>query len=517
MTLENRETIENNQEVKRVDSEIKIEEIGREEKRGTETPHEIMRQNIEEAREAVLDLDVETRYEIKNLEKSSGLTENSLQQARQEAGIKEEIGSLRDRALQIFNDAKKKYEKILEEPARPIVAPIKYGELFFPELELAEIRTLPREKQRQALEEYKEKLSYQKEGLAFMQSDLKMRLSAHPDTPADELMEVVDLWGKMYGFTVEQKIIVQKILDGYKEKHEAIYALTKKYGPQDDAELFKDVFGTPPKGNVEVIEGSVTLCFRCHNLEDYALIYYQKFSGSELSAEEKERANLSGGVSISSAPPQHPELAGTIIAEKAMGRAFGRESQSIVVHEEQHALNRLFKEVRVRENTFEKMKRATTEEEQKNFLLGYFRYMRAESGEGRAKDEILAYLEQGGRSAEEIFKILTKPEKTGGLYDYFEIKRGPNNTSTKQSLPGFVLDVLNKKGDAQFVKMVKGAAEKVFEDEYKELIKTGLAAYSVLVNAGYTKEQALAVLMKKPLSRWGKEASRQASFMMVRQ
>lgn len=413
-------------------------------------------------------------------------------------------------------------EKLKTEKPEEEKAPILEGEMFFPELELKDIKTLPSKERKEALDRWKEKYVYQKEGFAKMQEDFVSKIRENPDMPLEDLDKNLETWGVKYGFTPQQKKIAETILQEYEQKHKAVSKYRKEY--PDDAELFEKVFGVKPKGRVEILEGPITLYFKCHNLEDYALIYSRAFaSGRSLTAEDIDRASNSSGVSIKISLIQ--ELAGTIIAQMAVGKNSDKDYDRTFVHEEQHAIRRLFKEIPQREGFFADFMEAAMngdDEKIKSVLSRFFRSFR-EGGEASAKNEILAYLKSRYDAIEKtkieealkgIFEDITNVEKERS-YDYFEIKRKQLREiffQGKYTLGEVIYKDLdfdkNETLKQKILDFFEQADKQVFEDEYKQIVWEGLNVYRALRDGGYSQEQTVALLINEPLIKWPKIATR---------
>jgi len=369
------------------------------------------------------------------------------------------------------------------EPRRETTEPpIGSDEIFDPEKELAEIKTIPKEERKQKLQEFKEKLAYQKEGLARTQEEL---ISAIRDNPGIS-------WLKLYGRALDllqkygantQKNKVKDILSRYYWKRQSIKKVRNKF--PDENKLFEAIFGQLPRGKIEVIEGPVTLYFRCHNIKDYALISGQTFLyNRDPSWSERKAARAQRGVSISSS--LIPNLQGTIIAERAKGN-FGNFQKSTYIHEEQHAIKRLFDERPVKKLRIYETGTSLAEQ---------FRIKRERMAELQVKDEILAYMKEGPWNPKQVFNFLTTSGKNGGLYDYL--------AEDKKEL--IALHSKNKSSDEK--KKIIETAKQVFETEYRELIRNGIRSFQDLIDNGYTTEQTVALLNAEPLAKWSKVVRR---------
>lgn len=293
-------------------------------------------------------------------------------------------------------------------------------EIFDPQEELAKIKKLPGEEKREALAEYKKKLAQQKEGIAGLQDRLISVIRKNPNIPLQELEDILEKESKKLKLTDEQEYIAWEILDKYQEKHEEVREIRGDY--PNDIELFKKLFDKEPKGKIKVVEGPMTLYFRCYNLEDYALIHSEAFMDNRpLNEKDLEAANLTSGVNIPTALVHG--LEGVIIAENVQKVAPESREQTLI-HEEQHAIKSLFRDVAMRANIKLGLYKFETEEEVKLFGERLFRYWR-KNAENRAKDELLAYI-KSGESFDFTFRALTKTKEEGGIYDnLYKRRRSP--------------------------------------------------------------------------------------------
>jgi len=375
-------------------------------------------------------------------------------------------------------------EHYIEPKKETRISPIGPDEVFDPERELAEIKTAPKEEKKQKLQEFKEKLAYQKEGLARTQEELTNTIRENPDIIWKELYgKALDLLIKYGADTEENTLKTEKVLARYWWRHKHIKEAREQF--PDENLLFEAVFGQLPRGKIEIMEGPITLYFRCHNLKDYALISKQTFLKNRgPSFSERKSAKAEGGVSISTSLV--PDLQGTIIAERARSK-FNDNQKKIYTHEEQHAIKRLFNERPVREMTSYKTGGS---------LVEWLRGGRELLAELSVKDEILAYMKEGRWDANDVFNILTKSGKKGGLYDYL--------TKEKSEIMAIHSKGKSRDEKKELIKTVK----QIFETEYYKLIKDGIRSFQDLTDNGYTKEQTIALLNVEPLSKWSKVVKR---------
>lgn len=394
--------------------------------------------------------------------------------------------------------------------------PIRPGETFDPEVELEKLWSLHGKEGAAALKKYKEKLAFQKEGLAMMQADLIRAIEDNPDLSADEAGNIVRKIKKDYGLTKEQVRIAGKIFGIYKKKHAAIEKIFSENS--DPKDLYKTLFGAEPKGEIEVIKSPMTLYFRCHNLEDYARIFFQskimKEGDRPPAAEELEKAKNSSGVSIAAA--RILGLEGTLIAENAKGTIYDERAETTHIHEKQHAMKRLVTDAI---ETIDPIDPRDIGEDEKKFKQELARRIEIRKAciEEAAKDEILAYMKAGHFSIESgeitarILKTLLRKNEEGGLYDYFSEDRGAVLGTQVEKYAKIVL--LPKE---RIEKIAKELLDEIYDEKkYEQMIKSGMEAFVQLWRGlreenkdAHYKDKVIAFLVREPLGKWPKAVRR---------
>ncbi len=464
--------------------------------REIETAAEVADERMTAADVMVDDWVGDGQVELQRLEESAGLGAPGLDQVRQESRVIEHLRGLNDRAVLAAEAFK---QKILGRywQQRAEGSPLAPGEIFKPEKALAGVRRAGGAERRERYRAFKEKLAFQKEGLANIQEKVAEAIRARPDASLGQLYEVVRDFAPRYGLTLGQKEIARETLLAYRGKHIAVSRIRRKY--PNDQELYRALFGKPPVGAVEVIEGPMTLYFRCHAVEDYARIHSQAFlEGRDPEEKDMLAASQSGGVSIGTSLV--PGLGGALIAENVQGRPFDQEAKAILAHEEQHAVYRLFHraaaEAQGAADAFVDVAQAPDEPTRRQATRRYLRILR-ETGEARAKDEMLAYFQGRHHSAAEVLGMLITSEADGGLYDYF-------SEAERQSW----VEHLSAAAGVQARGLVAEETERVLKDEYQRMLARGVAALVFLEQNGYSREQVIALLTIEPLRKWGKVATR---------
>lgn len=367
----------------------------------------------------------------------------------------------------------------------------------------------------QRLENFKENLIKQKEGIARTIKELRDIVDAVPKTTTLALLSRVKTLAEEYRFTNEQIDFFKKAIDEYKKKNVAVEKYRTMYA--DDADLFEACFGKKPKGKIEILQSPMVLYFRCFDKNDYVFIYnFNKHLGDETKIEQKDidLANKSSGCALSGG--KITELSGTITAENVENVFKEEDSESIRDHEEQHQFNKLFKPVEWRETIVAIVERIiesgkTSEEATQQLIREYMRFERKFMGfDSSVRDEILAYYEDG-RDIKSIYSILTESE----LYDYmkrYKKEIGKIPAAVKEQL-AILKDVSFEKAqvdskinpiDVSSVSdtMIDLDIVAVFKEEYKADLKKWLDSISKLEEKGYEIEGVVNLLSQEPVNSW---------------
>jgi len=421
----------------------------------------------------------------------------------------------------MFNE---NFEQMPQQPVEPEKPATE--RTFDAKKELQEVRHAPREERAQKLAEFKETLALQKEGLGETQEELIKIIREKPDTPFPQLYEAALKLGSRFGMNEEQKEIAKDVLQAYAEKHAKIQEVRDQY--PDDPKLYEVFFGEKPHGKVEVVEGPMTLYFRCHDVDDYIRIHEQHFllKNNKMDSLDKKIAETSLGLSINTS--RIPGLDGVLIAEnssrlgnvdeptftfrkglderdmiltpewrqKELKMEKDQKSQGVQDHEEQHVIRGLFKTKIVEHYTKERFENAETDTEKILAIKSFWRDQR-QNAEERASNEIMAFFKMNN-PIENTLERLTRPIEKNGCYDLCsnimkDQKEWINKHYGKDTKAN---DLLNK------------TAENVFITEYHQLLRNGAEALQQLEDNGYSKDKAIGVLIHEPLSNWQKTVGR---------
>jgi hypothetical protein len=402
---------------------------------------------------------------------------------------------------------------------------------FDPENELGKILKAPTGERADLLKSFKEKLAYQKRGLAEVQSTMVEDIRANPDMTSEEFERVFDERTEKLHITKDQRKSGIELFRKFQSKHLAVENARAEF--PDDAKLFEKMFGTTPKGAIEVIKGPMTLYVRCHNKEDYALVYSGACQKTDMQVTAEDASAASATGAVAGIAVLIPELRGVVTAENAKGSPFDEKTRVLYDHEEQHAINAIAqrgvsKEIDYGANALrlltvtdalsevskkldsavgvERMglekEAGLLKEEIENLNVRRLRSVRGRDADKRAQDEILAYT-RDGRDLDAIFATLTKEKSDGGIYDYLS----GLIASLKSPVTSGVVD-LNPALASEMSADFEIQKKNVFETEYHKVIQSGLDAYKKLRDAGYKEEAIRGIFHDEPLARWEKVVDR---------
>ncbi len=464
------------------------------------TPEKFGQKMVEEIEDMTELLEEEGTISVANIDKELGLPPNQTETAKEQVGfwgkMKGVWGKLRGRSTETISKINEDIsERKIE--TRKEVSIFTPGEIFDPEVELKNVRSMHGKDGREALQKFKEKFANQRLGLAEMEEHLASEIYKNPNVTKEELAEILKKYAGDFAFTEQQIIIAETAIDTYNQRHQTIEKFLAEAG-NNPKEIFAMIFGKKPKGKVELIPGPA-IYLRCYDLNDFAYIDSKAFGQNrEPSDVEKMVARTVGGATIRDIQ-RIPELNGLVVVENGQMKKTHDESivQDVYTHELQHVEHQAVKNLLdlKSEKDFKEGSDAyvkllldspTPEEKAKN-LRAYFESER-KVYEKMAADEILAYLKGGVRTPDQVYNYLSKPVQDGGGYDYFadqekkELERlGP------------------KLGNDE---LIKKTAKEVFVDGYHELIKEGIDAYVSLKKGNLSSEMITAVLGQEPLRRW---------------
>ena len=432
--------------------------------------------------------------------------------------VKEKIEKITDNSGQeiekriiLEKDKKKNKEKKLDY-LLPLEDPGEFFQkedipYFDPEEELkkihSELKNLPLEKQseireirHEKIKNFKEKLVFQKIGIAKTAAYLEDFIHKDPDTSFKELFKIVKENRKKYALNDKQVDIFKTSIGGYRKKHLIIEKYEKKHKNTSTKEFFKDIFGFYPKGKIELIVKPITFYWKCFNFEDFC-----QASGFP-PKEAKKVAGYKLGFS------KIPELNGLINIENSSISDFLKDknySKKVQLHEEQHSIEEIFKggDLEFQKNKIDvkkvKFNIPAIEKIKADIYDLYDLY------DPCIKNEILAHLKEESRNFKKIEVILTKK---GGGYDFIK----------KTDFKNLYLRLLEKEIKKIYVsekdkKMLKEIIQKMFnntlkqiEKEYPQKISSFIRAAKNLSKFLPKREELVWLLSIEPIKKWSRLA-----------
>lgn len=176
-------------------------------------------------------------------------------------------------------------------------------------------RQIVRKGKKELASKTKQEVILEQEKIARIVSLLYEKVAdADPKTSSVEvLLEFVESYEGIENLPEQVKFLLVKAIEGFDKKR----AIVKKNSHEfkNPAEFFEKCFGKKPKGQVEIIPGAMTICFRCFEEEDYIFAFtHSKQNVPQGLDQELEKAKESGGAALGTV--LIPDLAGVVTLEK---------------------------------------------------------------------------------------------------------------------------------------------------------------------------------------------------------
>lgn len=354
-------------------------------------------------------------------------------------------------------------------------SPFNEGEIFDPEKELKKISNLHGAEGLREIAVYKEKLKFQKEGMAKIEEEILNFVENNADFSKLDLESLIKKNFSIYALSPEQREKILSVVNELYKKHQALEKLVENYetkeGAIDGKRLFQDLFQKKAVGEIKVIHGSYYIYFRFSNLEDFTYIISNAYKKQrQLREKDFVAAKSMGGAKINTSPSR--QIRGTIIIENPVYFENEKMSDSVLKHEKQHVVHNFidkyhFSDIEQGLKDVKNLERSKTLTQEQKLLL----YDNNPRIEKKIKDEICVHFKDGA-SPKEISKNLLKEDT---IYDY-----------------GFDYNL----------------TEDYFSPEYLKLVENGIIAFANLLKAGYPMEKVINLLYIEPLKKWPKEAER---------
>jgi len=349
-----------------------------------------------------------------------------------------------------------------------------------------------REDHRARVEEFKEKLGEQKEGLIAMQADIIKIIQENPDISIDDLKKAVEPKLEQAMANPEQKQALDKILGEYSKAHQTVQHYREIF-PADNR-LFMEIFGFWPTGQIEVVQGPMTLGFRCHSQQDFARAMTFNYGNGKVTPQEAEAAakHVIGqkfGDTPSSITPSGLKDKIILVSEENEQREKQHFDGDTMTHEEQHAMNTLFKDYRPQFYKFEGLEGLSklAPEAQQEKITNFLRYNREKIDNDKLHDEIIAQYAGIPMNPKDVMPLVTVLART-----YRQNFYTTQAAKLKQQI----------EGNGANPQMTDECIRQVFEDELIGQTKEAVYSMVVLQDEGFSKSEIISAFETEPVAKW---------------
>ncbi|OGZ65134.1 MAG: hypothetical protein A3C50_04095 [Candidatus Staskawiczbacteria bacterium RIFCSPHIGHO2_02_FULL_43_16] len=344
---------------------------------------------------------------------------------------------------------------------------------------------------KEGLKIYKETLLRQQEALADCYNVIKEEIENNPGVAQQKLFDIVEKFSKNYGFTEEQISKSWRMINEYTElrkraidfladhRHDDKGLLEKLTGKTLTDEDMKGIYKISVKSMAIVIEANDEMT--------------QKLR----SKQSKQSAKWLGFHNAGSWLEQSPHY--VVINRELITKLSGeKDIEKVLAHELQHAENDVLEEVLGgQEETVYYMdyRNEKDPKEKAKKLEQYLRQVQREALNS-VRDEIITSFHNVGTDKAKLEELFIAKEK-GWLKGMIETV----TFSGEKVKYDFLKEARNKK----LYYADKDLSKKLFDQQYKRVIKDALSAFSDLIDpkkGGYSVEKAVALLMGKELYFW---------------
>lgn len=134
----------------------------------------------------------------------------------------------------------------------------------------------------------------------------------------------------------DYKTMFSQMVQQSRAVHEFRHAFT------NDRSLFRSCFGFFPEGEIQIIQGPLSLYFRLFAPEDYAKVFAGQRNGDKASAMQLARASLTDGALLHYAALPEQVRGAITVENNRHERLFVGERVTIFQHEEDHVIHQFF-------------------------------------------------------------------------------------------------------------------------------------------------------------------------------
>jgi hypothetical protein len=366
---------------------------------------------------------------------------------------------------------------------KPEITPVfKEGEIFDVHEEFANLKNYHGEEGIGKVKEFKEKLRFQRLGLASMINNLLKSLENNDNLNKDELISLLQNDIKKFALNEEQIEALAMSVDEFILENKNIKKVTNlcrdKEGGVLADKLYEQIFGKLPEGEMKVIINSYSIYFQPGDNRDFCYVASEAYKKRrELNEDDMVFAKISAGLKLDDYPKKN--LNGLIAIQNATLFNNPQVSKNIMTHERRHIVNNTIgKYFNMPDNDefyrkyqeFKKNGDINNETDENWFI--YLQNQNLDIKK-RIKDEICAYFYDGS-SSKYISRMLLREDT---IYTY-----------------GFNYNL--------------GSANEDFDLEYLDIVENGIAVFEEFIKKGYKIGEIVNLLLPEPLEKWSKVLQR---------
>lgn len=366
---------------------------------------------------------------------------------------------------------------------KPEQAPVfKEGEVFDVHEEFTNLKNYHGEEGIGKVKEFKEKLRFQRLGLASMINNLLKSLEDNEDIKKDDLIALLQSDVKKFALNEEQIEALAMSVDEFilenKNIKKVINLCRDEEGNILANRLFEQIFGKLPEGEMKVITNSYSIYFQPSDNRDFCYVASEAYKKRrEINEEDMVYAKISAGIKLDDYPRKN--LNGLIAIQNATLFNNPQVSKNIMTHERRHVVNNTIGKYFNMPDNDEFYRKYQEFKKNGDINNGseedWFVYLQNKNLDikKRIKDEICAYFYDGS-SSKYISRMLLREDT---IYTY-----------------GFNYNL--------------GSSDEDFDLEYLDIVENGIVVFEEFIKKGYKIGEVVNLLLPEPLEKWPKVLQR---------
>lgn len=338
--------------------------------------------------------------------------------------------------------------------------------------------------------EFKAKLRLQREGIDEILNSLFQMVHKNHDLSAQDLMVFVNNKAENIGLNQNQIEIFERAINEYENRHNLVEDYRRKYS---DEELFEQLAGTKPDGEIKIEVLPANLNIFCRNYLDFDKLY--KLGNNSVL--------VPGSINGFSYSDTHG-LASVVTASRLMQYDQEYMDTTVVRHEEQHKFNQIFKPANIKYdqinseayyNSAVNSVDSITRNMFKGLLINY-------GIDAMIMDELLAQA-KGGKGSDSIKETM----ETAYSYDYLAIQQ--NNSPILDQIANETIERIHELGEERsannnlyFANPDRESIKENMKFLYKAQMDKWIKCISVLEDKHYSKPEIVNMLYIESIWNW---------------